>query len=211
MTDIELDGVAKRYRGRWVLGGIDLALPPGTAVAITGPNGAGKSVLLKIACLLVRPDRGMVRIAPEVRGRGRDYPEHVGVLINGPSYLPGLTAEANLLDLAAIRGEIGSDEVDAALDAVGLERGSRAKARAFSMGMKQKLGLAQAIMERPRVLILDEPFTALDRPSRERVTRVLRGHVDGGGSLLFSSHSDRELADVAGEVWELADGRLTRA
>lgn len=154
-----------------------------------------------------RPRHGQRR--PEGRLR-RDYPESVGVILNGPTYLPGLAAEQNLLELARIRGVIGRAEVDAALEAVGLERGSRTRARAFSMGMKQKLALAQAIMEQPRVLILDEPFTALDRPSRARITLLLRAHVEAGGSLLFSSHSDAELDDLAGDVFELSGGRIRR-
>ncbi|MEO8527990.1 MAG: ABC transporter ATP-binding protein [Pseudolysinimonas sp.] len=210
MTEILLSDVSKTFKGRRVLRDVTLAIEAGRSYAITGPNGSGKSVLLKLMCKLLLPSSGRVVIDPKYLSASRTFPDRFGVSIDGPAYLPGLTGEDNLRELARIRNRVGDVEIGATMDDFGLERGRKTKVRAYSMGMKQKLSLIQAVMERPDVLILDEPFNALDTSSRARATSVLRGHLKGGGTLVFTSHYESEVSDLADEVYSIDTQHLVK-
>ncbi|MCZ4066908.1 ABC transporter ATP-binding protein [Microbacterium sp. H37-C3] len=196
------------------LGGIDLYrgatlnLRRGATVALTGPNGSGKSVLLKVICGFVTPDSGSVWIDPSLLSSRRTFPERFGIAIDGPAYIPGRTGLQNLLELARIRRQITVEDVRAAMMRVGLDPDAKQKVRNYSLGMKQKLSLAQALMEKPEVLLLDEPFNALDKSSVERVTEILRAERERGTTILFTSHSERDVHTLADEVFRVEEQRL---
>ena len=207
MAIISLRGVSKSFRGNELFRGVDLDIEPGVATALTGPNGSGKSVLLMLMCGFAQPTTGSVEIDPRYLSRGRSYPERFGVCINGPAMLPGLSAEDNLLRLAAIRGEVGLEEVRGALERVGLDSG-RTRARSFSLGMRQRLSLAQALLERPEALILDEPFNALDVDGVDLVRGILREERARGTAIVFTSHHAADVEAIADRVYEIRGGTV---
>ncbi|MFT4123230.1 MAG: ABC transporter ATP-binding protein [Microbacteriaceae bacterium] len=209
MPVIVVDEVRKSFRGVRVLDGASVTVERGRCYAVVGPNGSGKSVLLRLMCRLLAPDSGSVTIAEEHLSADRRFPEDFGVIIDGPGYLPFATGFENLRRLASIRDAIGRDEILAAMAEVGLDAGLRQRVRNYSLGMRQKLGIAQAIMEHQRVLILDEPFNGLDRSSAERVRALLRRHRDEGRTIVFTSHDERDVDALATDVVELDAGRLT--
>lgn len=164
-------------------------------------------MLLQLACGFRRATSGIVRVAPEFLSPGRTFPEHFGVAINGPAYLPHLSATKNLEILARIQRKVDSREIAATLERVGLDSG-RQRAHEFSLGMKQKLSLAQALLESPEVLILDEPFNALDRESVGRVEAILRAERDRGTAILFTSHWGGAMGLLADRVYRFEDQTL---
>jgi ABC-2 type transport system ATP-binding protein len=205
MKPIELRSVEKSFHGRALLRNVSFALEQGKTYGLVGPNGSGKSVLLKIICGFIAADGGEVIVDPSFLSAGRTYPDRFGITIDGPAYLPGLTAEANLLELARIRRKIGIDDVREVLEVVGLKSKKGQRVRTFSMGMKQKLSLAQAFMEDPEVLVLDEPFNGLDETSVERIKEVLREFKANGKTILFTSHSRQDVEDLCDSVLTLRD------
>ena len=159
---ISLDQVSKSFSGRRVLSDVSLDVEKGSTVGIVGANGSGKSVLFNIICGFLTPDSGQVYVRGQALGKGRDFPENVGVLINSPGFIGLNTGLQNLRYLAGIRGVAGEKEIRSAMQKTGLDPEDKTKVEHYSMGMKQKLGIAQAIMEDQDILILDEPFNALD-------------------------------------------------
>ena len=207
MTVLTFTRVTQMFRKRLLFEGVDLTLERGEIVGLTGPNGSGKSVLLQLAGGFRRATAGTVRVAPEYLSPGRTFPERFGVAINGPAYLPHLSATKNLEILARIQREVGSREIAATLERVGLDSG-RQRAHEFSLGMKQKLSLVQALLESPDVLILDEPFNALDSESVGRVEEILRAERDRGTAILFTSHLGGAMDSLADRVYRFEDQTL---
>ncbi|WP_104197167.1 ATP-binding cassette domain-containing protein [Cryobacterium sp. M15] len=205
-TVIELRNVGKAYKGNVLFHDVTITLERGKTYGLVGANGSGKSVLMKIICGFVMPDSGEVWIDPEFLPANRTFPDRFGVTIDGPAYLGGETAEKNLLTLAKIQNRIGKAEVRSALDQVGLPVGSPKKVRTFSLGMKQKLSLAQAFMEDPQVLILDEPFNGLDASSSASLLQLLRDFQNTGKTIIFTSHNKDDIAALADVILEI-DGQ----
>ncbi|MBF4618553.1 ABC transporter ATP-binding protein [Clavibacter sp. VKM Ac-2873] len=208
MPIITLTGVTKVFRGNTLFQGVDLALERGRTYGLVGPNGCGKSVLFKLICGFMRPDSGVIDIDPDLLSPGRTFPDRFGAIIDGPAYLAHRTGLQNLTELAAIRKRITVDEVRDAMRAMGLDPDSRTRVRSYSLGMKQKLSLVQALMERPEVLLLDEPFNALDAESVERLTAELRRQQGLGTTILFTSHEREHIDALSHEVLEITGGRI---
>jgi ABC-2 type transport system ATP-binding protein len=208
MPIITLAGVTKRFRGNTLFEGVDLALERGRTYGLVGPNGSGKSVLFKIILGFLRPDAGVVDIDPTLLSPGRTFPDGFGAIVDGPAYLAHRTGLQNLTELAAIRKRITVDEVRDAMRGMGLDPDSRTRVRSYSLGMKQKLSLTQALMERPQVVLLDEPFNALDAESVERLTVELRRQQDIGTTILFTSHEREHIDALSHEVLEITGGRI---
>ncbi|GAA1710866.1 ABC transporter ATP-binding protein [Isoptericola hypogeus] len=208
MSIVSLRGVSKSFRGNQLLSGVDFDLEAGTIQAIQGPNGSGKSVLLKILCGFVRPDDGQVRIDPAYLSPRHTFPQEFGVIIDRPGYVAAATGYANLERLAEIRGVIGRNEIVGAMRKVGLDPDARQKVGNYSLGMKQRLALAQAFMEGQRVLVLDEPFNALDADGVEEVRDMLRIFRDEGRTILFTSHNQEDIDALADAVHRINRGTL---
>lgn len=206
---IQLNDVSLHLGHAPILHHADLIIGEGDVVALTGPNGSGKSALLRLICGFLTPDSGSVWIDPVYLSPRRTFPAEFGITIDGPAYLPGRTGRENLIELARIRKRIGGRDVDATMHRVGLDPALRQKVRDYSPGMKQKLSLAQALMERPQVLLLDEPFNALDSDSASRVKDILREENDLGTTILFTSHSARDVADLTETVYRIERLALT--
>lgn len=207
---VTLENVRRTFRGTTVIERADAAFTRGTAHAIIGPNGSGKTVLLRLITGLIRPDEGAVRWGAPIADRGRYIPGRIGAVIDRPAYLPFASGLDNLRDLARILGEIDDDAVRAAMDAVGLDHSLRTHVRSYSLGMKQKLGIAQAIMEAPDLLVLDEPFNALDTASVDRMRDLLSSKVAAGTTLIFTSHNEADVRALATQRWAVED-RILRA
>ncbi|MGY5765144.1 ABC transporter ATP-binding protein [Brachybacterium sp. DNPG3] len=211
MPVIELTDVSKSYGGIELFSGVDLAIEEGRSYGIRGPNGSGKSVLFRLLCGFVHPDHGTARIDPRFLGPLDAFPKDFGILIDRPGYIASRSGLDNLLALARIRGLVGPEEVRAAMVELGLDPDNRTRVGRYSLGMKQKLSLAQATMEGQRVLLLDEPFNALDRSSAALVREKLAAHREAGGTLILTSHDDDDLSLLADEIHEIDGGRLERA
>ena len=203
-TIIELDRVSKAFSRRTILNDVTLAIEAGHTVGIVGSNGSGKSVLFQVICGFLTPDSGTVRVRGETLGGNRDFPENMGVLINSPGFISLDTGLQNLRYL----GVIGDREIRDAMKKVGLDPDDRTRVEHYSLGMKQKLGLAQAIMEGQDILILDEPFNALDYKTYNDVKEIIRALQAEGKSILMTSHNYEDIETLCNEVYVLEEGTL---
>lgn len=208
MNIIELVGVYKSFGRHEVLRDVSLSVEEGSTVGIVGSNGSGKSVLFQLICGFYAPDAGTVRVRGEVLGKGRDFPENMGVLINSPGFIAPDTGLQNLRYLAGIRGVIGDTEIRAAMRKVGLDPEDRTRVEHYSLGMKQKLALAQAIMEEQDILILDEPFNALDRKTYNDTKELLHILHAEGKTVLLTSHNYEDIETLCDRVYVIDEGRL---
>ncbi|MFT4229795.1 MAG: ABC transporter ATP-binding protein [Microbacterium sp.] len=209
MNVITAEAVAKSFRGRPLYTDATFTIPAGTITGVAGPNGSGKSVLFRLLCGFDRPDRGTITIEPRYLSARRTFPERFGVLIDRPGYIGGATGLENLLALARIRRVIDEEKVTQTMSRLGLDPSLTQKVRHYSLGMKQKLALAQAIMEDPEVLLLDEPFNALDEDSVAVVKDLIRDFHAAGGTLVFTSHNPADIPELATRVLTIGDGRVT--
>jgi len=188
------------------LDAIDLDVPPGQIHGLVGPNGAGKTTLLGLLLGLAVADSGTLEILGTPIRRALDAPDGVAGFVDGPGLYPSLTARQNLVALARLRGHgAGIDEV---LDQVGLTDVADDRAGGFSLGMRQRLGLAAALLTRPRLLILDEPSNGLDPAGSRHVHRVLTGLAAEGTGIVLSSHRMDDVEALCSEVTILATGRV---
>ncbi|WP_205664676.1 ABC transporter ATP-binding protein [Ammonifex thiophilus] len=193
-----------------VLKNIDLVVQYGEIVGIIGPNASGKTLLLRLISGLAYPDAGKIvtggkTIGPQKGGTLAD----VGVLIETPGFLPHLSGKDNLRLLAMLRGKIGDEEIDAAMERVGLNPTDRRPVKAYSLGMRQRLGIAQAIMESPSIILLDEPTNSLDPEYSESFLAMLRELRDRGTAIVMTSHELEEVKAVADRILTLKNGVLS--
>lgn len=205
---IELAQVSKSFSNRPILREVSLTVESGSTVGIVGSNGSGKSVLFQVICGFLTPDSGTVQVRGKPLGQGRDFPENVGVLINSPGFIGLDTGLQNLRYLAGIRGMIGDNEIRATMQKVGLDPEDRTKVEHYSLGMKQKLGLAQAIMEGQDILILDEPFNALDFKTYNDTKELIRILHAEGKTILLTSHNYADIETLCNQVYVLDGGTL---
>ena len=205
---VEVNQVSKYFSRRPVLKDVSLSVEAGSAVGIVGSNGSGKSVLFQTVCGFLTPDGGTIKIRGELLGKKRDFPDNVGVLINSPGFISLNTGLQNLKYLAGIRGVIGERQIRAAMQKVGLDPEDRTKVEQYSLGMKQKLGLAQAIMAGQDILILDEPFNTLDYKTHNDVKEILRVLQAEGKTMLLTSHNYEDLEALCNQIYVLDDGNL---
>ena len=205
---ISLHQVSKSFSRRRVLSGVSLDIEKGSTVGIVGTNGSGKSVLFNIICGFLLPDSGEVYVRGQALGKGRDFPENVGVLINAPGFIGLNTGMQNLRYLAGIRGVIGEKEIRSAMLKVGLDPEDKTKVEHYSLGMKQKLGIAQAIMENQDILILDEPFNALDYKTYNDIKEIIRILQAEGRTILMTSHNYDDLETLCTHIYAIDEGEL---
>lgn len=208
MEMIKLEQVTKGYQGNPLFADVDLTIQKGDIVGITGPNGSGKSVLFKMICGFIHPDAGTITVRKEQLGQTRRFPENVGVIIDRPGYIAHKSGFENLKQLAAIRKVITDAEIEQAMRTVGLQPGNRQKVKQYSLGMKQKLAIAQAIMEQQDILILDEAFNALDHDSVLRLRELLLSFKKEGKTIILTSHNQQDIDALCDSVYRINQGRL---
>jgi ABC-2 type transport system ATP-binding protein len=201
--------VTKSFADVVALDGIDLDVAPGQIHGLVGPNGAGKTTLLGLLLGLAVADGGKLEILGRPIGRALDAPDGVAGFVDGPGLYPSLTARQNLDALADLRGRNGlTAQIDEVLDEVGLTDVADDKVHGFSLGMRQRLGLAAALMVKPRLLVLDEPSNGLDPAGKRHVHRVLKRLAADGASVVLSSHRMDDVEALCSEVTILSTGRV---
>ena len=172
-TCIEVQNVVKRFRDQVVLKNVSISFEKGQIHGIVGRNGSGKTVLFKCICGLMHPEEGVILVNGKRVGRDVDMPEDIGAIIEAPGFLPNYSGYKNLRFLANIRRKIGKEEILNVLKTVGLDPESSKHVGKYSLGMRQRLGIAQAIMEDPEILILDEPMNGLDNAGVQDIRALL--------------------------------------
>ena len=209
-TCIEVQNAVKRFRDQVVLKNVSISFEKGKIHGIVGRNGSGKTVLFKCICGLMHPEEGVIRVNGKRVGRDVDMPEDIGAIIEAPGFLPNYSGYKNLRFLANIRRKIGKEEILNVLKTVGLDPESRKHVGKYSLGMRQRLGIAQAIMEDPEILILDEPMNGLDKKSVKKVEDILKAFVENGGTLLMTSHIEQQVEACCKIVYEIDGGEILR-
>lgn len=205
---IEVIDVGKRYGEQQVLSGVNLTVETGTIVGLAGRNGSGKSVLLRIISGLLRPDTGEVRYDGHKLPDGTFYPS-IGVVLDQVGFVPMYTGYRNLMTLAKVKKKIGKDEIHAVMDLVGLGDAKNKFYFQYSKGMKKRLALAQALMEDPEVLILDEPFDGIDYKGLLYFRDIFMEEKKKGKTILLTSHNAEDLDVLSDIKYHLADGHLS--
>lgn len=186
---VEVKNMWKKFRRKVIYEDVSLQIHPGECVGLVGENGAGKSVLFQIMTGLIRPDQGQIIVNGDVLGKkGRDFPSRVGILINEPGYIETCSGYKNLLLLAEIQNIVDEQKIRETMEMVGLDYRDNTKVKKYSMGMRQKLGIAQAIMEGQTVILLDEPYNALDYKTNKEITQILLRLKKEGKTLILTSH-----------------------
>lgn len=206
---IEVQDVTKSFKGVTVLHKINVSFEKGKIHGIIGRNGSGKTVLIKMICGLMHPNQGKVIVDGKVIGKDVDFPQNIGAIIEAPGFLPTSSAYHNLAYLASLRNRIGKDEIRAAISFVGLDPDDKKAVGKYSLGMRQRLGLAQAIMEDPDILLLDEPMNGLDNSGVSEMRNYLLQFRDKGKTILLVSHSLEDISTLCDTVHEMDHGILT--
>ena len=208
-TCIEVQNVVKRFRDQVVLKNISISFEKGQIHGIVGRNGSGKTVLFKCICGLMHPEEGVILVNGKRVGRDVDMPEDIGAIIEAPGFLPNYSGYKNLRFLANIRRKIGKEEILSVLKTVGLDPESRKHVGKYSLGMRQRLGIAQAIMEDPEILILDEPMNGLDNAGVQDIRALLLKLKEQGKTILLASHNHEDIATLCDTVHEMDGGILS--
>ena len=199
---IEVQNVSKKFGKKIILREVSFSVAQGETVGLVGANGSGKSVLFKILCGFEKPDSGVVYVRGKQLGKGgRDFPENMGVFINSPGFVGIYSGYQNLKFLADIQGKIGDKEIREAMEKVGLDPDNKTKVDNYSLGMKQKLGLAQAVMEGQDILVLDEPFNALDIKTYEDVKSIIRMLAAEGKTIFLTSHHYKDIEQLCSQIY----------
>lgn len=207
-TCIEVQNVVKRFRDQVVLKNVSISFEKGQIHGIVGRNGSGKTVLFKCICGLMHPEEGVIFVNGKRVGRDVDMPEDIGAIIEAPGFLPNYSGYKNLRFLANIRRKIGKEEILNVLKTVGLDPESRKHVGKYSLGMRQRLGIAQAIMEDPEILILDEPMNGLDNAGVQNIRALLLELKAQGKTILLASHNHEDIAALCDTVHEMDGGVL---
>ncbi len=205
---IKVKNVSLRIKKDTILNDINLSFEKGGIYGIIGRNGSGKTMLMKCISGLMRVSEGEIRVRDQVVGKDMDFPEDMGIIIETPGFIPYYSGYKNLRVLASIRRQIGKDEIRNTMMQVGLDPDMKKHVRKYSLGMRQRLGLAQAIMEDPSLLILDEPFNGLDRDGVNDMRGYLLDLRDKGKTILVSSHSEEDISVLCDDVVEMDKGRV---
>ena len=203
---IRIENVTKKFGSYAALDGISLSFEKGKIHGMIGRNGSGKTVLFKCICGFLRVDDGAVFVDGKQIGKEIEAPESIGAIIETPGFLPGYSARQNLQFLAGIRRKIGKKEIDAAIRKVGLDPEAKKHVGKYSLGMRQRLGIAQAIMEDPQLFILDEPFNGLDKKGIAQMHELIMGLKKRHKTILLASHNQNDIDALCDIVCEMDSG-----
>lgn len=206
---IVLEGVCKSFNNELVLRNIYRKFESGKIHGIIGNNGSGKTVLMKCMCGFLLPDCGRILVNNIEVGNDTDFPDDLGIIIETPGFLANKSGFENLLLLASLRKRIGKEEVRHAMQQVGLDSTLKKSVSKYSLGMRQRLGIAQAIMEDPNLLILDEPFNGLDKLAVSQMRNKIKSLRDNGKTVILSSHNQNDIDELCDTVCEIDGGEMT--
>ena len=208
--NIELKNVSKSFKKNEVLKDINLTLKEGTIYGFVGRNGSGKTVLLKLICGYFEPTTGEILFNGKILNKELKYPLSTRALIESPRFLPMLTGYQNLELLANIQKIIGKEEIEKTLKDVNLYEAKDKKYHTYSLGMKQKLGIAQVLMENPSVIILDEPFNGVEKESADKIRKLLLEEKNKGKTILIATHIKEDIESLCEEIYEVENGNIKK-
>lgn len=210
LQKLKIEHVSKQIKGSLVIDDISLMFVPGRIYGLRGINGSGKTMLMRLICGLIRPTSGNIYYDDMELGHDIFFPPDVGVLLENPSFLDGYTGYQNLKLIADIQKKIGEKEIKEILDKVGLEPTDKRKYKKYSLGMKQRLGIAAALMEQPDLVILDEPFNALDTDGVTMTANLIRNEKERGALVIMACHDREQLEFLADEIIEISGGKAAK-
>lgn len=206
--EIRIEHVTKTIKKTTVLEDIVLTLKSGVIYGLKGENGSGKTMLMRVISGLIMPTKGKVFIDEKELHKDIDFPESIGMLLENPSFLKEYTGMKNLKMLADLQNTISDEDIEEALERVGLEPHDSRKYKKYSLGMKQRLGIAAAIMGNPELIILDEPFNAIDEAGVAKIKREIIREKEMGKLIIIACHDTSSFEELADEVYALSNGKL---
>ena len=209
MNIISVKNLSKDFGQERVLHNVTRDFEKGKIHGIVGNNGSGKTVLMKCICGFLIPDSGSITVNGERVGVDVDFPRDMGLIIETPGFLPNMTGVKNLEILASLNKKIGLEEIAAAIRRVGLDPLMKKPVGKYSLGMRQRLGIAQAIMEDPALLILDEPLNGLDKHGVREMRQLIKGLKEQGKTILLASHNQGDIDELCDTVCEMDAGVMT--
>lgn len=207
---IEVKNVYKSFKNIEVLHDVSLQVDAGSICGIIGRNGSGKTVLFKCICGFLQTDRGEIQIEGKAVGKDKSTLSNLGIIIESPGFLRHYSGYKNLEFLMGLNGKADREKINAVLGLVGLAEQKNKKVGKYSMGMRQRLGIAQAIMEEQNILILDEPMNGLDNQGVEDIRKLLLKLKEKGTAILLASHNQEDIRQLCDFVYEMDSGRIQR-
>lgn len=210
MNTIVLSNVSKTIKGREILRNINLQLESGKIYGFVGPNGSGKTMIFRVISGLVKPSSGTVTVFGQTLHTEVSFPSDIAVLLEKPGFLEQYSGFDNLNFLAKIQKKIGESEVKEAIERVGLDPKDKRPVKAYSLGMRQRLAIAQCIMEKPQLIFLDEPMNALDEQSVDKVYEIIKEENQRGCTILLTSHNKVDIQSLCHQVYSISEGEITR-
>lgn len=207
---IEINGVSLTLRKTQILKDINKTFEKGKIHGLIGRNGSGKTMLMKCICGFIKPTEGEIKVFGKKIGKDCDFPDSVGIIIETPGFIPYYSGYKNLKLLADLNRKITDEQVKNAMNQVGLAPELKRHVKKYSLGMRQRLGLAQAIMENPDLLILDEPMNGLDKDGVSDMRKYLLELKEQGKTILIASHSAEDIEILCDTVCEMDKGILTK-
>lgn len=208
MMNIKISHVSKTIKNNPVIKDISMELQSGAVYGFKGINGSGKTMLMRLISGLIRPTQGEISMNGKILGKDISFPNSIGVFLENPAFLDAYSGFNNLKLLASIKSVVSDDDIRNTLLRVGLDPDSNKKYKKYSLGMKQRLGIAAAIMEKPEIVILDEPTNSLDEDGVDLVKHIVRNEKERGALVVVSCHDEEILKGMSDEVFLLEQGRL---
>lgn len=211
MSDyIQLTNISKTFGKQTVLQPLTMGFEEGMIHGIIGRNGSGKTVLMKMILGILQPTTGTVIVGDKRIGKDADFPESAGAIIETIEFIPYMSAYQNLADIAAMHGNLSKTQIKEVLEMVGLGNVGRKHVSKFSMGMRQRLAIAQAVMESPKLLILDEPMNGMDEKGVEEMRRLILARKAAGTTIILSSHNIEDIRILCDQVYRIDAGVVMR-
>lgn len=210
MFAVEVQGLYKQFGQQTVLQDVSFQLESGKIHGLVGDNGSGKSVLLKCLCGILPWERGMIRIQGKEMHPGKGTPPLLGLVIEHPGFIGSMSGWRNLKYLAGIRGIAGDAQIKASLEQVGLLHEAKKPVKKYSLGMRQKLAIAQALMEAPDIYFMDEPFNGLDKTSTAAIQKLFMELRAQGKTFLLVSHHPSDISSLCDDVYAMENGSISR-
>lgn len=212
MTEIEVKNLCKTINKNMVLDNINLHMVSGQVYGFQGINGSGKTMLMRALIGLIHPTSGTILIDQKELGKDMDFPKSIGFLLENPTFLDMYSGPDNLRLLAGVDNNISADminnEIDSLIEEVGLKSARNKKYKKYSLGMKQRLGIAAAVLGNPDIVVLDEPTNALDDDGKDMVKRIVKMQKERGALVIISCHEMQTLEELSDEIVRLKEGRI---
>lgn len=208
--EIVFNHVSKKLGKNIVIDDMSFKIDSHKITGLKGINGSGKTMIMRLMSGFIYPSSGTVSIDGKILGKDIAFPESIGLLLENPSFINKYSGYDNLRLLSDIRSTINEERIQEVMRIVGLEKSGNKKYKKFSLGMKQRLGIAAAIMEQPQIVLLDEPTNALDSDGVEMVKRIINGEKERGATVVVSCHDSEMLESLSDEIIEIQGGRIVR-